>query len=139
MDLSTLILRVRNNLSDIPLSYIDDSSVFNDLRRAEDFVELIRSDVADIYKITTGIEFLASYYSYMTWTTLAEKELGEIPYSTIKKAEHLRSMARAYLQLISKYPLKEDLSIDYDKIDGKVPAFTMSKSISSYAMRYRTS
>lgn len=136
MDLSTLILKVRNNLSDIPLSYIDDSAVFNDLRRAEDFVTLIKSDIAAEAKIVTGIEFLASYYSYMTWTTLAEKELGEIPYSTIKKAEHLRAMARSYLSLISDYPLNEDLSVDLDKIKGHVSAYRLTPTIVGFEQRW---
>jgi hypothetical protein len=136
MDLSTLILKVRNNLSDIPLSYIDDSAVFNDLRRAEDFVDLIKSDIAVDAKITTGIEFLASYYCYMTWTTLAEKELGQIPYTTIQKAEHLRSMAKSYLQLISDYPLNDDLSVNLDKIKGKVASFRLTPTIIGYEQRW---
>ena len=136
MDLSSLLLKVRNNLSDIPLSYIDDSAILNDLRRADDFVELIKRPEADEDKIKTGVEFLASYYSYMTWTTLAEKELGQIPYSTIQKANHLRSMARSYLQLISKFPLTEDLTVDLAKIDTKVPAFKLSGSIVEYDQRW---
>lgn len=136
MDLSLLILKVRNNLSDIPLSYIDDSAILNDLRRAEDFVDLIKRPEAESDKVVTGIEFLASYYSYMTWTTLAEKELGQIPYSTIQKANHLRSMARSYLQLISKFPLTEDLTVDLSKIDSKVPAFKLSGSIVEYGQRW---
>jgi hypothetical protein len=136
MDLSSLVLRVRNNLSDIPLSYIDDSAVLNDLRRADDFVELIKRPEADEDKVKTGVEFLASYYSYMTWTTLSEKELGQIPYSTIQKALHLRSMARSYLQLISKFPLTEDLTVDLSKIDTKVPAFKLSGSIVEYGQRW---
>lgn len=136
MDLSLLLLKVRNNLSDIPLSYIDDSAVLNDLRRADDFVELIKKTDAAEDKVKTGVEFLASYYSYMTWTTLSEKELGQIPYSTIQKAIHLRSMARSYLQLISKFPLTEDLTIDLSAIDTKVPAFTLSGSIVGYEHRW---
>lgn len=136
MDLSLLLLKVRNNLSDIPLSYIDDSAILNDLRRAFDFVELIKRPEVDEEKIKTGVEFLASYYSYMTWTTLAEKELGQIPYSTIQKANHLRSMARSYLQLISKFPLTDDLTVDLSKIDTKVPAFTLSGSIVGYEQRW---
>lgn len=136
MDLSLLLLKVRNNLSDIPLSYIDDSAILNDLRRANDFVELIKKSDATEDKVKTGVEFLASYYSYMTWTTLSEKELGQIPYSTIQKALHLRSMARSYLQLISKFPLTEDLTVDLAKIDTKVPAFKLSGSIVGYEQRW---
>lgn len=137
MDLSTLILKVRNNLSDMPLSYVEDPAVLNDLRRAEDFIDLIKSETANPEKVVTGIEFLASYYTYMTWTTLAEKEGGEVPYSTIQKANHLRSMARAYLQLISKFPISEDLTIDMSKVKGTVPAFALTTSIANFNMRWR--
>jgi hypothetical protein len=114
MDLSTLILKVRNGLSDIPLSYIDASAIYNDLQRAESFVILIKRD--EIVDTDDGyiksVEMLGSYYSYMTWTTLAEKQLGELPYSTAQKCEQLRSISKSFLVLISKYKLKDDLSID---------------------------
>lgn len=136
MDLSPLIQRVRNNLSDIPESYVLDPVLLGDLRRAEAFVNLIKSEVAESNAIVTGIEFLAAYYTHVTWTTLVEKEQGEVPYSTIQKSLQHRSMARAYLSLISKYPLAEDLSIDFSKVKGTVPAFVLPTSITDFSMRW---
>lgn len=136
MDLSPYIQRVRNNLSDIPESYILDSVLLSDLRRAEAFVNLIKSEVASDKSVITGIEFLASYYAHVTWTTLVEKEQGEVPYSTIQKSFQHRSMARAYLSVISKYPLAEDLSIDFTKVNGTVPAFVLPTSIADHKMRW---
>jgi len=129
MDLSSLILKVRGNLSDIPLSYISDDSVFNDIRRATKFVELIKSDFAAEDKVETGIEFLATYYTYVTWTVIAEVDRGEIPYSIIQRAKNLKSDARAYLQLISDYPIGEDLNIEPEKLAGHVFTFGLTSTI----------
>jgi len=126
MDPSILVLRVRNNLSDVPLSYVDDSVVKNDIRRASSFVTLIKGSTILEDDVNTGIEFLASYYTYVSWTALVEEQKGEIPYSIIQKAELLRSSARAFLQLISVYPLKEDLTIDYSCLSVPIVAGVLS-------------
>lgn len=129
MDLQPLIFKVRSALSDMPESYIDDSAVLNDLKRAQMFVDLIKMDTITPAQENTCLIVLGSYYSYMTWTSLAEKQLGELPYNTTQKAIHLRSMARSFLSLISKYPLAEDLSVDMAMINGQVVAFKLCPTV----------
>ncbi|TRZ48447.1 MAG: hypothetical protein D4S01_10265 [Dehalococcoidia bacterium] len=129
MDLSSLVIKVRNNLSDIPDNYITDDAVFEDLERSEKFIDLIKVSSATEDALDTAKIMLASYYSYMTWTTLSEAHFGDIPISMINKAVHQRSMARAFLQLISKYPITEDLTVDPYKIKGAVQYGRLSTTL----------
>lgn len=135
MDLSSLVLKVANNLSDIPQEYADPTVILNSLEKAKAFIDLIKSDLASEPALRMCMEVLASYYTYISWTSLVEQQLGEIPYSTMVKANSMLAIARSFLQLISKYPLSEDLTIDLTKLNGTV--FVSDKSTSIINDKYR--
>ncbi len=122
-DLSFLISRVREKLSDVPIDYDDDALVLNDLNDAREFVYMIA--MADDgtnpryqIQIDNCTVNLAAFKNYLTYTSIAERRLGEMPTSALVKLDALRKNARACLSLISKYPLDEDLSVDLSEIKG---------------------
>jgi hypothetical protein len=111
-DLSPLILRVRDKLSDVPIDWNDDSLVYSDIKDANEFIQMLVMDNVEQKFIDNCTVNLAAYYNYLTYTSLAERRMGEMPPTSIIKLDALRSKARSCLSLISKYPLLPDLSVD---------------------------
>lgn len=138
MDPSSLLLRVRINLADAPISHLQDPQILVDIRKAKKFVDLIKLSTALEDDVITGIEYLATYYAFMTWTVLAVKEYGATPYDVAPRAIQLRIDARAFLQLISKYPLNEDLTIDISKIKGRPNSVRLTTSVISGSYVYQS-
>lgn len=112
IELSSLILRVRSILSDVPVEYDADEIVFNDIGRASSFVDIIVIDGVDEGYLAQAIVAVAAYYNYVTYTSLAERQLGELPPTSLVRIRALRSIARNFLLPISQYPLDEELNID---------------------------
>lgn len=124
MDLSSILDNVIENLHDIKPEYLDPSNVRNDIRRAYNFVKLVvPSDVSDA-DLLNAVEAVATFYSYMTWTTLVEKEVGFLPASDMNKAAVLRSIAKGVLQPITSLPIRDDLTLDNEALSKWVPSGT---------------
>jgi len=115
MELSNYIFDVRNGLSDIDISYDGDDLIYNDLKSAFSFASNIcvapTTDEQMNYFMEATVA-LATYYNYLTYTSLAEKRLGELPPTSYIRIRALKAKAWSFLALISKYPLTEDLVID---------------------------
>jgi hypothetical protein len=112
IDLSSLILDVRSNISDIPEEYAGDNQIYRDLKRAKAFVTKIAvADVDEDY-LTECYIALATLYTYINYTSMAERQLGTLPPTALVRVQALRKIAAGFLQLISAIPLTEDLTVD---------------------------
>ncbi len=126
INLSSLVLDVRDELSDIPEEYLSDRQVFKNLDKAKFFVYAVKtanygvatSDKSDaelaeeeLY-IEKCVVALAVYYAYINWTSTAERALGEMPQSAYIKLASLRKIALGFIQMISDTPLNDDLTIN---------------------------
>ena len=128
-DLSHLISRVRARLSDVPIDWDDDSLIYLDLKDAYEFVNMVSMDgVADSYKENCIVN-LAAFYNYLTYTSMAERRMGEMPTTSLIKLDALRSKAKSCLSLISKYPLLDDLSVDLEALNATPVAGSLVSSI----------
>lgn len=125
--LSEMILEVRARLSDIPEEHLSDLQVYNDLKDAKSFVDQIAVTTATEDQLNEAYKSVATVYSYVNWTSLAERLMGTQPTTSFARVQFLREKALARLQLISKFPLNRDLTLDFKsigalKVDGAVLA-----------------
>jgi hypothetical protein len=117
-DLDDLIVYVRSSLSDVPTEYMSDTQILYELVKAKAFVdELSGATSQTVYKGQCIIA-VATYYSYVNYTALAERNMGTLPPTAAVRTSALREIAAALLQLISLYPLNSDLTIDMDAINN---------------------
>jgi len=120
--LSDLILDVRAALSDLPEEYIDDPQIWKDLRRAKLYISEIKVDTVDEDVEKHCIILLARYYTYINYTSIAERQMGTAPSTTVIRVATLREQALAFLLLISKFKLNPDLTISSAPI-GTTPGY----------------
>lgn len=106
---SSLISRVRVALADVPTDMLDDIQVYRDIERANAFVTaILRESVTETLQEHAIIN-LAAYYSYVNYTSLAERQLGNVPQTAIIRLDALKQIARAFLELVSSIPITADL------------------------------
>jgi len=130
IELSNLILEVRTILSDIDIQYDADEIVYNDIIRADKFVEMIVIPNVEESYLKEAIVAVAAYYNYVTYTSLAERQLGELPPTSLVRIRALRSIARNFLLPISEYPLDEELNIDTKTLNKQAACgFGLTKTI----------
>ena len=131
IDLPSLIFDVRGNLSDIPVDYTSDSQLYSDLKAARDFVSMVACPDVTEDKLTICIVRLATYYSYVNYTSLAERNLGTVPnVATSVRVNSLRTIAVSFLQQVACVPLSDDLTLDTTKMERIAGlAFTVTKSV----------
>lgn len=124
VELSHYIFPVRAGLSDVEIEYDGDDLIYQDLKSAFSFASNIcvaPTDDPSMSYFMDAVVALATYYNYLTYTSLAEKRLGELPPTSYIRIRALRAKAWSFLALISKYPLTEDLVIDtsiFEKTPG---------------------
>lgn len=113
IDLSTLILEVQASLSDLPDYYATDEQIYFDLKIAYAYVaNVASSDWTDMDFAGHVIARLGAYLTYMNYTSLAEKKLGEVPTSMQIKIEAMRRIVIMMLRLMSNMKINDDLTID---------------------------
>lgn len=123
--LSELILHVRATLADITLDMVDDAQVYQDIKRAYEYIQqIVPSDIISSQEsyIQSCIVNLASYYTYVNYTSLAERQQGTLPPTALIRINALREIAFAFLSPITPFQLNPDLSINKDKLE-RTPAF----------------
>ena len=118
ISLPSLISSVRDNLSDLPEDFIDDVQIQRDLEKAQTYIEKIADteDIDEDYLKETIIS-LATFYSYVNYTSLVENRLGNIPVATRIKLDVLRSIALAYLKPIANVKINDDLTVDQNSMN----------------------
>lgn len=116
INLNSLISEVRSTLSDVPTEYITDIQIRNELGKAQAFCDvLVDSDTTESY-LSKCIVVVATYYAYINYTTLSERQLGTLPPTAKIRLDALRGVAISFLQLVSQYPIDENLMLDMDTL-----------------------
>lgn len=127
IDLSELILDVQVSLSDLPDSYCTDEQIFMDLVTAQEYTDSIKSPTfSDESFEKKAIARLGAYFTYINYTSLAERQMGTIPQATIIKTDVMRRIALAFIRQMTNLKLNDDLSIDSSREEKSYPVAAMN-------------
>ena len=112
IELSTLIYKTRLELSDIPEDHASDEIIFQSLSQAVAYVAKIVNipDVEDSY-LSFCYMFLAAYYTYLNYTALVERQMGEVPSINYTRLDELKNKARVFLNQVSDFTIDSNLNI----------------------------
>lgn len=114
--LSEMVLPVRGEISDIPEDKITDRQVYDNLKDAKAYVDSITIATATADQLNDCYKAVACVYAYVNWTSIAERLQGSSPTTSFARIQFLREKALSRLQLITKYPLNRDLTLDVKSI-----------------------
>lgn len=118
IDLDELAPLVRSSLSDIPNSFLTDDQLTNELDKANVFCNaIVAEDTAESY-LEKCIVVVATYYAYVNYTSLAEKQIGTLPPSSAIRVKELRTIAVSFLSFVSAVPITSDLLMDTEKLNN---------------------
>lgn len=112
IDLSTLILKVRARLDGVGTDALDDSQIYLDLQHAEAYLSIILSSTVTDYQKTHCLISLGTYYSYLNYTSLAERRLGDLPVTAYVRLKALKDDAYSFIQPLAKVPITPDFVVD---------------------------
>ena len=117
-DLHLYIYLVREGLSELPDDLASDEQIYKDLKLAYSYINSVISPTfaADSDNGTVlardAIVALATYFSYVNYTSLAEREFGDVPITAQVRSTLLRQIALAFIRQLSDLPIQDDLSVD---------------------------
>lgn len=126
-----LVGLVRGSLSDVAEEFITDDQIFNDLVKAREFVNAVTGATSETVYKGQCIVAVATYYSYVNYTTLSERNLGTLPPTAQVRIVTLRRIAAGLLQLISIYPLTDDLTLDIKQLYVTSAGITLTPTVMS--------
>lgn len=112
-DLHNLIPQVRDTLGSLPYEYLEDHQIWAEVKRANMFVNYI-NESSNAKLIEKAILSLASFYTYINYSSLAEPRLGNVPHAYDPKYSVLRDIALSFLRMITSLPLNDKLVVDID-------------------------
>lgn len=115
--LSNQIDDVRRELSDITEDWVTDRQVYQAINQANKLITQIVPSTVDESMKTLAIQVLSAYYTYLTYTSIAEQRLGQLPETTIIRLNALSGKARSFMSLISNIELNDDLTIATRTLD----------------------
>lgn len=119
IQLHTLIIPVREGLSELPNDLVSDEQIYHDLKLAHSYINtIIRDDFNDDGLLQNTILALGTYFTYNNYLTLAERNFGNVPMAAMSQSKILKSIALAFLRQISDLPIDNDLSVDVTKLNG---------------------
>lgn len=128
--LSSLIPRVRSTLSDVPVEFLTNKQILYELEKAQVYCDYITDDDVTEAYLSKCYEVLATYYSYINYTTLSERQLGTLPPTSKIRLDALRTVAAGFLQLVSKFPMNNDLTVNLDSMnDSYVSSLSMTPTV----------
>lgn len=128
-DVEGLVPLVRASLSDVAEEFITDTQILYDLVRSKAFCEVITGSTSDSVYMGQCIVAVATYYSYVNYTTLAERNMGTLPPTAQVRITTLRRIAVALLQPLSIYPLTDDLTLDIKALNIPVAAIVLTPTV----------
>ena len=112
-DYDGLATEVRLAISDLPSQWCTPSQVSAILKKARQFIALIkRDDVIDVDVINSCIVALSVYWTYVNYLANASNRDGTLPEAAPAMIASYKETAIAFLTMISKWPLGEDLIPD---------------------------
>ena len=131
-DFTGLATEVRLAISDLPSQWCTPSQIDFTLKKANNFISLIkRDDVTDQGVINSCIIALTTYWTYVNYLANASNRDGTLPEAAPAMIASYKETAIAFLTLISKYPLGDDLIPD---VFTKEEAEDLIPTVASVAM-----
>lgn len=131
-DYDGLATEVRLAISDLPSQWCNPSQIDFSLKKARQFITLIkRDDVTDVNTINQCIVALTTYWTYVNYLSNASNRDGTLPEAAPALISSYKETAIAFLTMISKWPLGEDLIPD---VFTKEESEQLIPSVASYAM-----
>lgn len=131
-DYDGLATEVRLAISDLPPQWCNASQIGFTLKKARRFIALIkRDDVTDTGIIDSCIVALTTYWTYVNYLSNASNRDGTLPEAAPVMINSYKETAIAFLTLISKYPLGDDLIPD---VFTKEESEDLIPTVASYAM-----
>lgn len=106
----TFLEDIRRDLAEAGKDLLSDETIVQQLKRAE--LVLAPWAVSNDDLMQHCIAALGSYFSYLAYTSLAEKQLGSIPETSTIRIKELKHAA--YLLIVQIAPVNEDLIFDPD-------------------------
>lgn len=121
-DLHLYIYLVREGLSELPDDLASDEQIYKDLKLAYSYINSVISptfaaDSDNEQFWQDAIVVLATYFSYVNYTSLAERQFGDVPITAAIRADLLKSMALSFIRMMSDNPIDDNLSIDTNRLD----------------------
>lgn len=130
IDLHTLINEIRDELGEVKPDIINDEGIYREIKKAYRYVQLIKdADYDDETVEREVILALATYFTYINFTSIMEGLKGEIGYNSTRKTDILRKIALMFMRQISSVPLNEDLSIDENAINIGGVGFGITENV----------
>ncbi len=96
---------IRAELADVPPEQLSDETILTELVKAQTFLDPYKID--DEAFMRQCYVALATYYCYVAYTSLAERELGAVPATTETRLKELRRIAYMFVSQIA--PVDEEL------------------------------
>lgn len=127
IDLSELILDVQVSLSDLPSTYCTDEQIFYDLVTAKEYIDSIKSTTfSDESFEKKTLSRLGAYYTYINYTSLAERQMGTIPQASLIKIDILRRIALSFIRQLTNLKINDDMSVDASREEKSYPVAAMN-------------
>lgn len=131
-DFTNIATEVRLAIADLPTQWCNPSQINFMIKKSRHFISLIkRDDVTDQDIIDSCIVALTVYWTYVTYLANASNRDGTLPEAAPAMLASYKETAIAFLTLISKYPLGDDLIPD---IFTSEELETLIPSVASLAM-----
>lgn len=112
-DEDSLVTEIRAAISELPSAWCTDSQLIFTIKKARNFIKAIkRDDVTDVDLINQCVIALCAYWTYVNYLANASNREGTIPEAAPAMLESYKETAIAFLTLISKYPLGDDIIPD---------------------------
>jgi hypothetical protein len=112
-DYDGLASEVRLAIADLPERWCNPSQIDFSLKKARSYISLIkRDDVTDELTISQCIVALTVYWTYVNYLANASNRDGTIPEAAPALIASYKETAIAFLTMISRYPLGNDLIPD---------------------------
>ncbi len=130
INLHSLINEVRDDLGEVRPDIINDEGIYIEIKKANAFIQLIKDedyDNEDAERQT--ILVLASYFTYINYTSIMEQLSGELGFNSTKKTEFLKQIALMFLRQITTVPIDENLQIDESKYNIKGIGFMITENV----------
>lgn len=121
-DLHLYIYLVREGLSELPDDFASDEQIYRDLKLAYSYINSVISptfaaDSDNEQFWQDAIVALATYFSYVNYTSLAERQFGDVPITATIRANLLKRIALSFIRMMSDNPIDDNLSIDTNRLD----------------------
>lgn len=130
INLHTLIDEIRDELGEVKPDIINDEGIYREVKKANKYIQLIKDEDYDNETVEREtILALATYFTYINYTSIAEGFKGELGYNTTRKTGILKNIALMFMKQLSSYPLDDELMIDESSINIGGVGFSITENV----------